>query len=168
MQKVYRCLRSNFQIVNFNGNSFFNRLLGNGRSNLHDADGKPPGNFNFDKMNVQDLCPCVCARMYSPFCPSFAYLIIYLIDNFFSCDRILLELAGMFQHHQRHIRTKNSREIPPKKNQKDCNFTAWSGQKVVIRFDANFVNRGNKPLSKIWRMQKQIEKNLCMLKLDLV
>ena len=87
MQKVYRCLRSNFQIVNFNGNSFFNRLLGNGRSNLHDANVGPPGNFNFgtgfDKMTVQDLCPCVCARMYSPFCPSFAYLIICLIDNFF-------------------------------------------------------------------------------------
>ena len=43
------CLVSNLKIGIYNGEMFFNRLLGNGWSDLDDFFCRPPGNFNSDK-----------------------------------------------------------------------------------------------------------------------
>ena len=60
-------LAANLRICIYNGEIVFNILLGNGWSDLDDLFGRPPSNFNSNKMVKKSALYHVCARVHAKF-----------------------------------------------------------------------------------------------------
>ena len=150
----HRCCAANLRIVIFNGELVFDRLLGNGWSDLDDFF-RQKFWFRWNAEEIISLarlraraCNIRITRLadFGQFWPKCAS--VSVMANFSSCVGVQINFRGQSTMQGEHFRPKNH-EIQ--------SITPKFGQKygpVAKKISAIFVKRPIKPLGKIFRTQK--------------